>query len=141
MGESAQSPEATIEEANETEGEQGEQDSASVTGSDYSHEGDDDDAEDSEADDGRSNFGADSDNDGGDVKEADKDEEGDVTMRLCELSKTPSRETPTKQGERRTSGRGESRASPSERRVHTNGEDEEYLSELSEDEAFAASLA
>jgi hypothetical protein len=140
--ESARSPEAVIAEAGE--GEEDDQDAASVSGSDYSHE---DDGE-SDADDGRSNFGLDSD----DVDKArdslyvpngsrhpEEDEDGDVTMRMRELSRTPSAETPNKPKMETSpsSGRREKTSKPKKETT----QEEDYLSELSEDEAFAASLA
>lgn len=137
--ESARSPEADIAEEVQVQ----DDDSASISGSDYSHE---DDGE-SDADDGRSNFGLDSD----DIVEPqatlavpngnphDEDDEGDVTMRLRELSRTPSAETPNRQ-KRGSKDPESTRKTPEDRKVEAN-EDEDYLSELSEDEAFAASLA
>lgn len=132
------SPEGVIAEAAEGE----EHDSASVSGSDYSHEEDGD----SDADDGRSNFGL------GDDTESpgqtlniptgglqDDEDEGDVTMRLRELSRTPSAETPNK--ERRASKVAQNKDEKPEPSKKDTNDEEEYLSELSEDEAFAASLA
>lgn len=134
-------PEAAIAEA--AEGEEGdEQDSASVTSSDYSHEEDGD----SNADDGRSNFGLDDDADKSapnseEAKGAlqDEEDEGDVTMRLRELSKTPSAETPDRL--RKVSNDAQTIFEKPEEPKQATNNDEDYLSELSEDEAFAASLA
>lgn len=136
------SPEATIAQANEGE----EPDSASLSGSDYSRE----EEEDSDADDGRSNFGLDVDADtahmrletlNGVVREVEQPEDdGDVTMRLREQPRTPSAGTPN--GEKRVSKDSaivaEENFTVTKKATH---DDEEYLSELSEDEAFAASLA
>lgn len=142
---SARSPEAVIAEAEEAEQHEDdhEHESASVSGSDYSREDDDD----SDIDDGRSNFAAD---DSIPVKQRDgllsageqndDDDEGDVTMRLRELSKTPSREMSQQQTEVPGASLSNMASSPSQHKRQKQ-EDDEYLSELSEDEAFAASLA